>query len=134
MKSSHRDLVKELDFKASRSSGKGGQHVNKTESRVSLFFDVVNSVILTDEEKERLKSSKLVSLSSSGILQIDTEKYRSQLKNKKLAIDKFYSLLSEALKKPKLRKATKPSKAAIKKRLKEKKILSEKKKNRRNDF
>lgn len=129
-----KDFSKEFYFKTSRSSGKGGQHVNKTDSRISLFFDVTNSSILSDEEKKRIGNYQNLSLSSSGILQINVEKYRSQLKNKKEAIERFYELIEGATKKPKARKATKPSRSAIKKRLNEKKKLSEKKKNRRKDF
>lgn len=124
----------EFTFKTSKSSGKGGQHVNKVESRVSLFFNVSDSKILTEEEKEKLIKSIFLTLSKDFTLQVDAEESRSQRKNKAICIEKFYSLLSRALKKPKTRKATKPNKAAIRKRLKDKKNNAEKKRNRQKDF
>lgn len=127
-------LLSEFNFKTSRSSGKGGQHVNKTESRVSLFFDVAKSEVLEPEQKDSLLKSNKLTLSSEGVLQLDVEESRSQLKNKKIAIERFFEKITEALKKPKKRKATKPSKAAIRKRIKKNKQHSEKKQNRRKDF
>jgi ribosome-associated protein len=127
-----KDFSSELEFKTSRSSGKGGQHVNKTESRVSLFFNVTESTILSEEEKETLQQK--LSLSQEGVIQISSEATRSQHKNKEKCILKFYQTLEKALLKPKKRKASKPSKAAIRKRLKEKKRRSEIKQNRKLDF
>ena len=127
-------LLSELNFKTSRSSGKGGQHVNKTESRISLFFDVTNSEVLSEEQKPQLLASSKLSLSSENVFQIDVEESRSQLKNKKIAIERFFEKITEALKRPKRRKPTKPSKAAIRKRIKNNKRHSEKKQNRRKDF
>lgn len=124
-------LEDEFVFKTSRSSGKGGQHVNKTESRVSLFFNVSASKILTDNEKLRLQASPKVNLSTEGNIQVDAETSRSQIKNKKEVIEKFYFLLKNALQVPKKRKISKPSKAAIKKRLEKKKRHSQKKENRK---
>ena len=129
-----KDFSSEFTFKTSRSSGKGGQHVNKVESRVSLFFNVMTSSILSDEQKELIINSKIVTLNKEHTLQIDAEESRSQRKNKLACVAKFHELISKALQKPKTRKATRPSKAAIKKRLKDKKNLSEKKKNRQKDF
>ena len=131
MKISEKDFSSELTFKTSRSSGKGGQHVNKTESRVSLFFDVAASSILSDEQKQILKNSTEVQLSKEFVLQLDVEESRSQLKNKKIAIQRFQEILAKVFKPQKKRKPTKPSKSAIRKRLKAKKQHSEKKKNRR---
>ena len=127
-----KDLSDELYFKTSRSGGKGGQHVNKTESRVSLFFNVHESNILNEDEKAIL--SKKLTLSADGVLQINSEATRSQLKNKEHCLKKFYQTISEALTIQKKRKATKPSKAAIRKRLKAKKRRSEIKQNRKPDF
>src|SRR5690554_3028467 len=111
-----RDFNKELFFKSSRSSGKGGQHVNKTESRQSLFFNVEESSLLTIKEKDLLKKRWANRLSKEGILQIDVESSRSQIQNKKIAIQRFYELLKEGLKVSKKRKPTKVSKAAIRRR------------------
>ena len=124
----------ELLFTTSRSSGKGGQHVNKTESRVSLFFHVTNSTLLSDKQKETILQSPHYNGTKEGKLQIDVETSRSQQKNKQEAIHKFYQLINRLLFIPKKRKPSKPSKAAIRKRLRKKKILSEKKQNRRKQF
>lgn len=134
MNFSEKDFSSEFEFKTSRSSGKGGQHVNKTESRVSLFFSIDKSQLLSEEEKKKLSTNATTQISNDGFLQIDVEEHRSQAKNKKRAIEKFYQWLREALKPVKRRKATKPTKAAIRKRLKNKKLKSEKKQNRRLDF
>ena len=126
------DFSDELFFKTSRSGGKGGQHVNKVESRVSLFFNIRESSILSEEEKELL--SEKLSLSQNGVLQINCESSRSQAKNKEICIQKFYKIISEALRRKKKRKLSKPSKAAIRKRLNDKKRNSEKKQNRKFDY
>lgn len=128
-----RDFSSEFIFKSSRSSGKGGQHVNKTESRQSLFFNLEESILLSAEEKELLRNKWSNRLSKVGVLQIDVEESRSQIKNKKIAIQRFYELLKEALQKPKKRKPTKIPKSVIRKRLKQKKLQTEIKKRRRDD-
>jgi len=132
MKSIQKDFSDELYFKTSRSSGKGGQHVNKTESRVSLFLNILESSLLSEDEKTTL--SEKLALSQEGLLQINSEASRSQLKNKQICIDKFYKIIASALVKQKKRRLSKPSKAAIRKRLKNKKKRSEIKQNRKSDF
>ncbi|WP_228527533.1 alternative ribosome rescue aminoacyl-tRNA hydrolase ArfB [Pararhodonellum marinum] len=117
----------ELEFKASKSSGPGGQHVNKVNSRVTLTFDVPNSQVLDDAEKTLLLRKWKVKLTSSGVLNIHAQQNRSQVQNKELAIKKFYEELTRAFKPRKVRKATKPSKAAVKKRLEAKKAHCQKK-------
>ena len=111
------NIVKELSFKAIRSSGAGGQHVNKTSSKIELTFDLENSSSLTDEEKTLLKTKLSSKLTNENQLILFCEETRSQHKNKELAIKRFLELVKQNLKKPKKRKATKPSKAAIEKRL-----------------
>ena len=111
------NIVKELSFKAIRSSGAGGQHVNKTSSKIELTFDLENSSSLTDEEKTLLKIKLSSKLTNGNQLILFCEETRSQHKNKELAIKRFLELVKQNLKKPKKRKATKPSKAAIEKRL-----------------
>lgn len=128
-----RPFQSEINFKTSRSSGKGGQHVNKTESRVSLFFDVENSQLLGEVEKQMIINKMHSRLNEGNIIQIDVEESRSQQRNKEIAIKRFIELLTESLKRKKKRKVSKPTKAAIKKRLKAKKHKSEKKQNRRKD-
>ena len=125
------NIIKELNFKAIRSSGAGGQHVNKTSSKIELTFDLENSLSLTDIEKELLKEKLSSKLSKENILIIFCEETRSQHRNKELAIKRFLELLKINLIRPKIRKATKPSKASIKKRIESKKRVSEKKKNRK---
>lgn len=128
-----RPFENEYYFKTSRSSGKGGQHVNKTESRVSLFFDLENSELLTVEEKKRMIPKLKNRLNERNVLQIDVEESRSQQRNKEIAIKRFLNIFVESQKPPKKRKVTKPNKAAIKRRLKAKKKNSEIKQNRRKD-
>lgn len=126
-------FLAEVSFKTSRSSGKGGQHVNKTESRVSLFFDIEESDLLTGEEKSILKERLMSRLTDGKIIQIDVEDSRSQQRNKEIALKRLIKLLGDNSKPKKKRKISKPSKAAIKKRLKAKKVQSEKKQYRRKD-
>lgn len=121
-------LGSELVFTTSRSSGPGGQNVNKVNSKVTLHFDVGKSAILTEEEKDIL-SRKLSSwITGAGSLIISAQESRSQLQNKEAVVKKFEKLVAKAFEKRKARKATKPSKSAVQKRIKKKKVLSEKKK------
>ena len=110
------NIVKELKFKAIRSSGAGGQHVNKVSSKIELTFDLGNSEALNDDEKTLLESKLSSKLTSENILILTVEETRSQHKNKELAIKKFVTLIVTNLKKPKKRTPTKPSKSVIKKR------------------
>jgi ribosome-associated protein len=121
----------EFQFQASRSSGPGGQNVNKVNSKVTLTFNIPNSLLLDDLEKSVIMDKLSNKLDSEGNLQIQAQEKRSQIQNKEIAIRKFYDILSKAFHKKKIRKVSKPSKAAIEKRLKEKKALSEKKDRRR---
>lgn len=120
-------ITRELSFKAVRSSGAGGQHVNKTSSKVELYFDLQASEGISEEEKARLLKKLASRLTRENILILHSEESRSQHKNKDLVIAKFFDLLRQNIKKPKPRKKTKPSKAAKLKRLKKKKINAEKK-------
>lgn len=129
----NKKILQELEFKSSKSSGKGGQHVNKTESRISLFFNIFTSNFLSIEAKERLAKKLKHRISQEGIIQIDVDSSRSQHQNKKIAIERFFRLLESSLLEKKKRKISKPSEAAIRKRLKAKKIQSEKKQNRRKE-
>lgn len=120
-------ILSELQFTASRSSGPGGQHANKVETRVQVRFDVAQSVILTDAEKETLQKAHANKLTKEAVLIIDCEEKRSQLKNKQIAIKKLNRLFEKAFTVTKRRKPTKPSKAAKMERLKSKKKHAEKK-------
>jgi ribosome-associated protein len=120
-------IVKELNFKAIRSSGAGGQNVNKVSSKIELTFDLENSDSLTDDEKILLKAKLSSKLTTENNLILTVEETRSQHKNKELAIKKFVSLIETNLKKPKKRTPTKPSKSVIRKRLETKEKTSVKK-------
>ncbi|PXX31338.1 alternative ribosome rescue aminoacyl-tRNA hydrolase ArfB [Arenibacter sp. ARW7G5Y1] len=123
-------IIQELTFKAVRSSGAGGQHVNKVSSKVELTFDLENSNSLTETEKNRLLKKLSSKLSKENILLMQCEETRSQHKNKELVIKKFLETLETNLEVPKRRRKTKPSRSAIEKRLKGKKKAALKKINR----
>jgi len=129
-----RAFEKEFEFITSRSSGKGGQHVNKTDSKVELRFHIGSSQFLSDEEKELLIKNLSSRINKDGILQIVSQKHRSQVKNKKACIKRFYELLETGLHVPKVRIKKKRSKRSILKRLENKRLLSEKKERRKKDF
>jgi len=124
-------LLNELTFKATRSSGAGGQHVNKVASRIELSFDIPNSKGLSEEEKERLQLKLASRLTKEGILLLSCSESRSQHKNKAIVIERFLDLIKENLKVKKPRKKSKPSKSAIEKRLKTKKEHALKKAHRK---
>ena len=121
------ELEKELTFLTSRSSGPGGQGVNKVNTRVELRFDVNKSEALSDEEKQRILQKLNNRISRDGILIIASQRSRSQLKNKEIATEKFHTLIQKALAPEKKRKPTKPPAALDKKRLEEKQKQSQKK-------
>lgn len=124
------NLIKELSFKAVRSSGAGGQHVNKVSSKIELTFDLENSIELTDEQKQLLLKKLETRLTKENVLILFCDERRSQHKNKEIVIKRFLEIIKNGLKKPKKRKKTKPSNTSIQKRLTSKKKLSEKKTNR----
>lgn len=123
-----KDLLPELVFQVSRSSGPGGQNVNKVNSRVTLRFDVRNSMALTAEQKNWLLMKLGSQLTSEGVLMFSVQDQRSQLQNKEAAIAKFNAILVRAFTPVKKRKATKPTKSSAKKRVESKKKHAEKKK------
>jgi len=124
-------ITSELQFKAVRSSGAGGQNVNKVSSKVVLSFDLKNSQALSDEEKMRLETKLSSRLTSEQILILNCDEDRSQLKNKAIVTKRFLDIITAGLHIPKIRKATKIPKSVIRKRIKDKKNLSEIKKSRR---
>lgn len=125
------NLEREIIFSTSKSSGKGGQHVNTTETRVELKFNIPGSQLLTESQKETLLFKLQSRLSDNGTLRMYSQKERSQAANKEDVITRFYILISKALKPKKKRIAIKPGKAAKEARLQHKKALSYKKEMRR---
>ncbi len=123
-------LIQELQFKAVRSGGAGGQHVNKVSSKIELVFDLPASNALSEVEKEMIITKLASRLTKENMLLLQCDESRSQHKNKELVIKRFLELLENALKIPKKRRQTKPSKSAIEKRLKSKKEAAQKKVNR----
>ena len=121
----------ELSYKTSRSSGSGGQNVNKVETSVTVLWKVEDSTVFTESEKERILLKLKNKINAEGILQTTVSESRTQLQNKKIAIEKIQELVNKSLIIPKKRIATKPSRAKVEKRLECKKKLSEKKENRK---
>ena len=124
-------LLKEAQFSFARSGGKGGQHVNKTETKAELYFSIPNSQILDDVTKQKLLEALSTKLDSEGTLRVTASKERSQAANKKIAIEKFIAFIQAALKPKKKRRPTKPSKAARESRLEQKQKKSFKKQTRK---
>ena len=124
-------VLSELKFKAVRSSGPGGQHVNKTASKIEVSLSIKDSLAFSEDEKETVLRKLKTKISLEGMLQLSCGETRSQHRNKAIVIARLIELLKEKLKKPKPRKKTKPSKRAIEKRLTTKKNKAIKKINRK---
>ncbi|OUL62264.1 alternative ribosome rescue aminoacyl-tRNA hydrolase ArfB [Flavobacterium sp. AJR] len=124
-------IVTELTYKAVRSSGAGGQNVNKVSSKVVLSFDLRNSQALSEEEKILLEIKLATRLTLDTILILNCDEDRSQLKNKSIVTKRFLELIKNALIIQKPRKATKIPKSVIRKRIKDKKNVSEIKQSRK---
>ena len=121
-------IYPEFSFATSRSSGPGGQNVNKVNTKVTLLWNINDSSILTLEQKEIITTKLAAHITKEGVLQVTSQETRSQLQNKEEVVQKLHKLLVKAFAKQKPRKATKPTKAAKRKRILEKKQRGEKKK------
>ncbi|MDR6845468.1 alternative ribosome rescue aminoacyl-tRNA hydrolase ArfB [Flavobacterium granuli] len=124
-------ILSEVKYKAVRSSGAGGQNVNKVSSKVVLTFDLLNSQGFSEEEKRLLEVNLYNRLTSDLVLILNCDEDRSQIKNKDIVTKRFLDIIKKGLYVPKERKPTKITKAAIRKRIKDKKNVSEVKKNRK---
>lgn len=120
----------ELSFRFSRSSGPGGQHVQKSSTRVELLFDVANSPSLTEMQRSRVRERLTGHVDSAGILHVVSQSERSQLLNREQVITRFQSLMRQALKRRKRRKPTHPSAESMERRLRTKRHRGEIKKRR----
>ena len=127
----YQELIKELQFKAVRSSGPGGQHVNKTSSAVKVSINILTSEILNDSQKIRISTTFKNRLSSEGILSISCSESRSQHRNKALGIERILKLIEKSLHISKPRKKSRPSRSSIEKRITSKKNNALKKANRK---
>ncbi|MCK4914428.1 MAG: aminoacyl-tRNA hydrolase [Planctomycetes bacterium] len=121
---------RELGFKFSKSSGPGGQNVNKVNTRVTVFFNVVENENLSNLQKKQILTKLATRIDKNGVIRIISQKHRTQRANRQAAIEKLADLLKQAIKKKTVRKKTKPSLAAKEKRLKKKKLRSDIKKQR----
>ena len=110
------DVFREISFRTARSGGKGGQNVNKVETMVIGYFHIRNSGLFTDEQKEQLEKKLASKINSEGFLHVKSQTHRSQLDNKEEVVEKMEAILEHALKKPKPRRATKPSFASKEKK------------------
>jgi ribosome-associated protein len=124
-------FLPEITFQTSRSSGPGGQNVNKVESRVELRWHLQNSQVLSEEQKRLILEKLAGQLTTEGYLLVTAQDDRSQLRNKEIALTRFHQLLQKSLRRPKPRRATRPSAGAVRQRLEGKKRQGEKKANRR---
>jgi ribosome-associated protein len=128
----NKDLVlQELKFRAVRSGGAGGQHVNKVSTKVELTLNLASSKAFNESEKERLYKKLNKRITTENKLLVQCDESRSQHKNREIAEDRLLKLIEEALKIPKRRKKTSPSKASVEKRLKSKRVVAKKKTSRR---
>ena len=122
--------LSELRFRFARSSGPGGQHVNRSATRVELLFDVAGSPSLTEAQREQALKALAPYIDSEGILHLVSQTFRSQFRNREEVVERFRTLMHEAMRVPKRRRPTRPSRAAKERRLASKRRRSEIKRQR----
>ena len=122
--------LSELRFRFTRSSGPGGQHVNRSATRVELLFDVAGSPSLTEAQRERALKALVPYTDSDGVLHLVSQTFRSQFRNREEVVERFRTLMHEAMRVPKRRRPTRPSRAAKERRLASKRRHSEIKRQR----
>jgi ribosome-associated protein len=120
----------EVSFATSRSGGPGGQNVNKLETRVTLRFDLAGSGALSEEQKARLRERLATRITREGVLQVSSQRHRSQGANREAAVERFTELLQENLREETPRRKTRPSRAAKARRLDAKRRQSQRKRER----
>ena len=123
--------ISELHFRFARSSGPGGQHVNRSATQVELLFDVANSPSLNETQRQRVLRKLKSRIDKEGVLHLVSQETRSQLRNREEVVDRFQELMREALHVPKRRRPTRPSRVARERRLASKRRRSETKRSRR---
>lgn len=121
----------ELEFRASRSGGPGGQHVNTSSTRVELYWSVAETPSLTGEQRERVREKLANRIDGEGVLHLVSSEHRSQHQNREAVTERFVEILREALRVPKPRRKTRPTRASREKRLQSKRHRSEVKRMRR---
>ena len=125
------NLDAEIHYHFTRSQGAGGQNVNKVNTSVELIFNIIDSEILNEYQKQRIIQELGSRINKNGEIRLRSQRARSQLMNRLLVTGRFYKLLDQALKEKTVRIATEPTKASTEKRMKKKKMVSERKQSRR---